>query len=306
MLRYIAKKPKNILRTTLLAKIMIRKPIASGQFYESDARLLEKQITDAFHHKLGPGELQVSKRQGILKAVITPHAGYAFSGPCAAWSYMEIGESEFPSCYIIIGPSHSGRSSSVSFDEWLTPLGLVMPQRELGKMICERIGIKKDEGEQANEHSIEVQLPFLQFVSKDNIDNLRIVPICLNNDINLKKFALEMKEIIMDWGKDVVFIISSDFTHYGPAYGYLPFEIDKEQKLYDMDKTAIDFIKNFDAKGLLSFIDQTGATICGAIPIALLISTIKAKNVALMQYYTSGDLSGSFKNAVGYAAISFK
>ena len=73
-----------------------------------------------------------------------------------------------------------------------------------------------------------------------------------------------------------------------------------------MDNTAIEFIKSFDTKGLLDFIDQTGATICGAIPIALLLSTIKAKNVELMQYYTSGDLVGNFKNAVGYASILFK
>ncbi len=284
---------------------MIRHPVASGKFYPSHFEELEAQIKASFTHRFGPGALPSLRNDKEIKAVIVPHAGYSFSGPCAAWAYKEIAESHFPETYIILGPNHTGMgSTAVSLDDWETPFGIVRTNKKIAELIARKTGISSDRNAHLYEHSIEVQLPFLQFVSRDKLDRLKIVAICMTNDVDFKSFALDLKEALIDY--DVGFIVSSDFTHYGPAYRYLPFELEKKRRLYELDNKAIEFIKSKDPDGFLNYIYETGATICGYLPIAVLLNTIKAQKVTLLQYYTSGDIINDYKNAVGYAAISFR
>jgi len=123
----------------------------------------------------------------------------------------------------------------------------------------------------------------------------------------LKKLAIDIKEVTMDMNKKVTYIISSDFTHYGSNYGYIPFESERQKNIYALDNKAIEFIKNFDAKGFLNFVEQERITICGANPIYLLLNLIKDANVLLEQYYTSADLDpdSNYRNSVSYASIVF-
>ena len=287
----------------------IRKPIVAGQFYEADFNGLNKQIIECFESEKGPGALPINKRNGFVLGVIVPHAGYLFSGPCAAWSYKEIAESEFPDLFIIIGPNHSGigRTSTI-LDDWETPFGLVKADKEFGKKLINNSFIIEDATAHRHEHSIEVQLPFLQFVSKDYLKDLRFIPITIGFNQNVKEIASGIKKTIEESGKKVCIIASSDFTHYGFSYGYVPFSTNIKENIQKLDNGAINFIKALDSDGFLNYVKVKEATICGAVPIAILIELMKdkAEKVNLMQYYTSADIMGDYNNAVGYASIIFK
>lgn len=287
----------------------IRKAIVAGQFYEGDFDRLNKQLIECFESEKGPGTLPINKRKGFVLGAVVPHASYLFSGPCAAWSYKEIAESEFPDLFIIIGPNHSGlgRTSTI-LDDWETPFGVIKADKEFGKKLISNSCIVEDSLAHLHEHSIEVQLPFLQFVSKDYLKKLRFIPITIGFDHNIKELASGIKKTIEESGKKVCIIASSDFTHYGFSYGYVPFSINVKENIQKLDNDAIKFIKNLDSDGFLNYVKVKEATICGAVPIAVLIELMKGKaeKVNLMHYYTSADIMGDYNNAVGYASIVFK
>ncbi len=285
----------------------IRKPIVAGQFYEAFPAKLENQIKDCFLHEKGPGELPLKSRKNKLKAIIVPHAGYPFSGPCAAWAYKEIAEAELPDTYIILGLDHSGYGkSALTTDSWETPLGIMRIDNELANHLLQKTELINDPNAHLMEHSIEVQIPFLQYVNKAESDKTRIIPITVSSDIDLKKLAIDIMESVMDLNRKVMFIVSSDFTHYGRNYRYVPFTSDVPKRLYELDGGAIKLIKALDGEGFLSYLDETMATICGRQPIYTLLNILKKSKGELLQYYTSGDLTGDYKNAVGYAAIAFR
>jgi len=287
---------------------MARKAIFAGQFYEKSEQELDKQITECFEGKNGPGALPLSKRSGTIQAIITPHAGYSYSGACAAWAYKEIAESEFADIYLILGPNHSGPGNAISIQGYETPFGLARVDQEFARMLIEKNSeLKIDETAHETEHSIEVQIPFLQFVTKDKMNELKIVPI-LVGAIDYNKLGLDIKELIIESGKKVVIIVSSDFTHYGRNYHYIPFSTDVKKNIYDQDKKGIELIEAFNADGFMGYIDETQGTICGAFPIATLLKSIKNEKVELLQYYTSADLEEeqTYKNSVSYAALVFR
>ena len=286
---------------------MPRKPIFAGQFYEKNDAMLEKQLTACFEDKNGPGDLPLAKRTKKVQAVIAPHAGYQYSGPCAAWAYKEIAESEFPDLYIIIGPNHHSNVSAVSLDGYETPFGLVRVDKEFASALLEKNSdLVADEKAHEMEHSIEVQLPLLQFVTKDKMHELKIVPIILG-DIDHAKLALDLKELLIESGKKAVFIISSDFTHYGRIYHNVPFSENIREKIYNLDRGAIDLIEKLDSEGFLKYVGENMMTICGFMGIAVLLKTLKSSKVSLEQYYTSADLEqdSRYLNSVSYAAIIF-
>ncbi len=286
---------------------MAKQAMFAGSFYEKSPQILEKQIKECFLHEKGPGDLPLNKRTKKIKAIIAPHAGYAYSGPCAAWAYKDIAEAEFAEVYIIIGPNHMGNGSFLSVDMWETPLGQVRVDKELAKAILKQNEqLKINEDAFLKEHSVEVQLPFLQFATNDKMHSLKILPIIVDHELDYKKLALDIKEALIETGRKAVFIISTDFTHYGRNYRYLPFTQDVQENIYKMDREAIEFIKNLDAEGFLGFNYDKITTICGQMAIAVLLRTIRSKEVNMEQYYTSADITDhDYKNSVSYAAITF-
>jgi len=290
---------------------MIRKAVVSGQFYEGTKEALLKQIEECFRHEKGPGMLPGTQRKGKILGAIVPHAGYIYSGPCAAHSYKAIAESEIPNVYVILGPSHMGfHKTCFSLDYWETPLGLVKTNDKLGQIMednkLELIPLPHNE-----EHSIEVQIPFLQYITQKQISKLKILPIIVaetdwEDMIPMIKKSIE--EFTAEKKKNVIIIASSDFTHYGVNYGYLPFNTNVKENLHNLDKGAIDRIKKMDSKDFLRYCDTTGATICGKYPIAVLIELLKGKSQSaeLLQYYASGDILGDYRNAVGYGSMIFR
>jgi AmmeMemoRadiSam system protein B len=283
----------------------MRQPVVAGQFYESDFNGLDEQIRSSFTHKLGPGELPLDRREGAVKAIISPHAGYVFSGPCAAWAFKEIAESRIPDFFIMLGPSHAGHPTCFSDEDWETPFGLVKSNKSYVAQLSKATGIPVDNAGHHREHSIEVQLPFLQFSCRSHLQRLRIAPLMVSHDINVHELGPKLSKAIKETGKSACFIVSSDFTHYGVNYGYMPFSDHPKENMYRLDRAAIKLIERNKPDAFLSYIDRTGATICGALPIGLLLEAVTAEKIRKLQYYTSGDIVGDYSSAVGYAAVLF-
>ena len=282
---------------------MIREPCVAGQFYSDDPEELRQQIEDSFKSKFGPGFPEKKKGKSKIKAIISPHAGYFFSGACAAHGFKEIAEGNMPDTFIIIGLSHNYPKTAVSKNDWKTPSGTVKNDKELTEMIAKNCSIPVDERLHSFEHSLEVQVPFLQFIFKGK--EINISPIIVSEDTDFKEIGKGIKKAIKESKKDIIIITSSDFTHFGSSYGYHPFNKDVKENLYKLDKGAIDLILKKDSKGFLQYIEKTGATICGRIPIATLLEAVECKKIRLLKYYTSGDVIGDYSSAVGYASIAF-
>lgn len=286
---------------------MARKPVVAGMFYEDFPDLLDKQITECFKSKFGPVDLPANRKDKKIMGVIAPHAGYQFSGPGQAWCYKEIAESEPADCYVILGTSHTGfPGAAITLEDFETPFGIVKIDNEFAKGLLDKGVVVENRAAHKQEHSIEVQLPFLQFINKENLNKLRIVPIVIGQGANYNQLGKAIKKTAEQAKKKIILICSSDFTHYGISYGYLPFKEDVKNNLERLDTRAIKFIKNLDAKGFLSYIDKTEATICGCYAIAAFIESCKelgAKNARLESYYSSGDVTNDWSTAVGYASI---
>jgi len=285
----------------------IRKPIVAGQFYPAGKAELEAEIRKSFTSKFGPGALPGKRGTKKLYGAIAPHAGYFYSGAGAAWVYKEIGEAEFPDVYIMLGVNHSGPLTCSSDEDWETPLGTVKCDTEFIKKLEEK-GIPIKNPAHNREHSIEVQLPFLQSVSKDRTKDLKIAPIMIADE-SFEKWGRMIKETITETKKKAVIICSSDFTHYGHSYGYAPFDTHIYENMQKLDGNAINFITKPNPKSFLDYTHKTGATICGKCGISVLLWLMKYLTTEnkgkLLKYYTSGDVVEEYSNAVGYAAIVF-
>ena len=288
----------------------MRKAIVAGSFYEQEYGRLTKQIENCFYDKKGPGDLPAKKRDVSLKGIIAPHAGYAFSGACQAWAYKEIAESKIPKTFVIIGPNHSGIGPdfAVSFNEnWETPFGSVRTDRTFGTELISKCNLVKESDEvHKNEHSIEVQLPFLLYANKGVEGKIKILPLLVKNyDFeSLRKVS----EAITEISEDVCIVASSDFIHFGPNYSYVPFTYNVKEGIFNLDNGAIELIKKMDSVEFLNYVKRTRATICGSGAIAVLMECMKnlfVKKGNLLQYYTSGDVVGDYQNSVSYAAMSF-
>ncbi len=142
---------------------------------------------------------------------------------------------------------------------------------------------------------------------QDVIEKVKILPIIVSYDADLQQIALDIKEVLVEMDKSVVIIMSSDFTHYGRDYKFAPYLRDIQENIAALDKGAIDKIKKLDYDGLLSYVDDSMATICGSHAIALGLRLLsKTNKVSLEQYYTSAVITGDDKQSVSYASLVFK
>lgn len=282
---------------------MTRKPAVAGQFYEADKAKLQEQVKQCFLHNLGPGSLPQKATQEEIISAIVPHAGLMFSGMCAAHVYKRIAESRKPDLFILIGPNHSGMGrTSILSEDFETPLGVARVDKEFAGSLLQNCNIMNDGRAHAFEHSLEVQLPFLQFIYED----FKFVPVLVSSQMYLEELAKGLKKTIGESKKNVCIIVSSDFTHYGPNYGYTPFKSDAQGKIKDMDQEAISIISSGNAQKFISFLKETSATICGYLPILLMLQSISFSNAELLKYYTSTEVMGESQNSVSYAGIIFK
>jgi len=274
-----------------------REPAVAGQFYEHSAVSLKKEIENCFLKKgFGPEQLPKVKAKGERKiiGILVPHAGYMYSGPIAANSYFNLALDGKPEDFIIIGPNHTGMGTSISIMdecEWKTPLGKVKINSEIARKILEKGTItKKDLTAHIQEHSVEVQLPFLQYVYK----NFQFVPVCMLDQTYEACLDLgnSIAEVISN--KNAVIIASSDFTHF-----------ERNETAHKQDKKALEAIKKLDAKKFLEVVEYENMSVCGYGPIAAMLIAAKklnAKSCEVLKYATSGDITGDESRVVGYAA----
>jgi len=282
----------------------MRAPAFAGTFYPASETGLRQAIEQAYNGERGPGSLPPTRKTRNVLAAIVPHAGYQYSGQCAAWAYHAIAATETPDLFIILGPNHHSTESGTSTETWKTPFGMVRADQKFVKALVEKGNIALDDEIMAREHSIEVQLPWLQHITPEG--RLKICPILVSEDVDLAQLALDLKETLVEQGKKAIIIASSDFTHHGPEYRYVRFSQDPAKQIYEFDAQMIGLITERKPEEFAAFVEKEMATVCGARAIELLLRTLKGGEAKLEQYYTSGDLAGNYRNSVSYAAIVFE
>ena len=274
---------------------MIRKPVVAGQFYPETKEELEDIIQTCIQHKYGPGN-QTQEDERIF-GIISPHAGYVYSGPTACHSYKAI-SSKNPELVIILGPNHFGVGKDVATmvdTQWETPLGLVDVDSEAAREIS-RISeyIEIDEFSHSRDHSLEVQIPMLQSILSQKF---KILPIILLDQ------SLEMAKDVgnavaqIAKSRNTIIIASSDFTHY-----------EENSFAHSQDKALIEPILEMDVEKFYNVLMEKRITACGYGAMASVM--IACKNLGavkgeLLSYATSGDVMGDASSVVGYGAIKF-
>lgn len=262
----------------------MRQTTVAGQFYPLNPKSLKKELSRCFK--------DVAVAEKPILGAVAPHAGYMYSGEVAAHTYAQLPKAD---TYVLFGPNHTGYGSPVALsqDTWTTPLGVVETDREIGKLLAGTI-IDFDELAHHFEHSIEVQIPFLQHRFENNF---KILPICmgLQDEETAMEVGMEVARAAKASGKKVVFIASSDFTHYQHA------DVASENDHY-----LIEPIIEMDIPEFYRRREERNISACGFGPIAAMLTAsmeFGAKKVSLLKYATSGDVTGDMSGVVGYAAI---
>jgi MEMO1 family protein len=267
---------------------MIREPVVSGQFYPSSPEELKAMIR-------GMVEEKVTKEDVI--GYYAPHAGYIYSGPVVGATISRV---NLRDTFVIMGPSHTGMGAPFSImteGTWRTPLGDVEIDAELAKDILSNSSyLKEDRSAHLQEHSIEVQLPFIQYFKTD----IKFVPIILShtNASVYRSIGRAIAKAIKDSGKEVVIAASGDMNHY------------ESQKItHTKDRQAIESILKLEAGELLERVREFNISMCGYGTAACLIYAAKefgSVRTELVKYQTSGDITRDYSSVVGYAGILFK
>jgi MEMO1 family protein len=279
-----------------------RKPSVSGIFYSSGKEQLVAELKECFtNNTFGPGRLPPSDLVRKIYGIVSPHAGYPYSGSVAANGYYSISSSRFNNV-ILVGPNHYGLGSYVATTMdgiWESPIGDVLVNPQVAKDIASKAtSMEIDEFAHSRDHCLEVQIPFLLYTSK----KFRIVPIILTNQDEY--MALEVGSAISDtikeWaskGEEFMLIASSDFTHY-----------ESNSEAHRKDSQLIKSILSLDVRAFYSTLRQYNVSACGYGAIATIM--IAAKNLGatqgeLLRYATSGDVTGDKSSVVGYSSILF-
>jgi len=278
----------------------VRKPAHAGTFYPADPHELIKAIEASFLHPIGPGRLPVEREVAPREAIgyVVPHAGYIYSGPVAAHAYYDLARQVKPRAVVIVGPNHHGIGHPAAVYRgraWETPLGLAPVDNEIGEFIVANTRFFAFDNEaHVYEHSLEVQVPFLQYIYGD----VPIVPIAvyLQSLEVARDLAVALAKLV-EAGEDIVVLASTDFNHYEP-----------HDVTVEKDLKAIDRILALDDEGLYRVLEEYNITMCGPVAAATLINTAKllgAGKPVLLQHATSGDVVGDKSYTVGYASIKF-
>lgn len=264
---------------------MIRKPAVAGQFYPGSKEALKKAVNEYLSFDMKPK---------TVLGLAAPHAGYIYSGATAGHTYAS---AIIPKKCIILAPNHTGAGSNAAImldGEWATPIGGVPIDKCLAGSLIEHSDLLKDDAiAHVAEHSLEVQLPFLQVKQP----NLSIVPICLRHLSfeDCEALGKSIAKVIRDSGEDILIVASTDMNHY-----------ENQNTTTEKDNLAIQKVLSLDPKGLLDTCGENNITMCGVIPTAVMLIACKelgATKAELVEHTTSGDVSGDYDAVVGYAGF---
>ncbi len=258
----------------------VRTCSVAGQFYPGEPSHLE-QLLEGFFRKAADGR--------DARGIVSPHAGYVYSGKTAARAFSAIDPS-FDGTFMVLGPSHRGFLTCASAVPWETPLGIL----ETDTAFVDRLEVEVDELSHRDEHSLEVQMPFIKY----RFPRARVVPVMMGaqDPASAAHLAERILEAVHRTGRDVRIVASSDFSHYVP-------EADARRD----DLAAIAPLSTLDTDEFYRKVRELGVSACGYGPIAAMVLAAKglgARKAELLQYTTSGDVTGDRGQVVGYAAIA--
>ncbi|WP_305553280.1 MEMO1 family protein [Methanobrevibacter sp. V74] len=282
---------------------MLRQPAVAGAFYPADPETLKKLIESCFLDDVGPGyipELNSFDGNDYPINVMVPHAGYQYSGAIASKGYCEIVKKGFPGVFIIISPNHTGFGSEISVfneGEWITPLGNVKIDKELAEAIVDVSEYAScDFTAHIHEHSIEVQLPFLQYFSAD----FKIVPITMGtqNFVTSTDLSNAIFEATNKLNRSYCVIASTDLSHFNT-----------QERANTVDGFVLEDIYEMNEFKLFEEVVQYNITMCGYGPVMTVMSLSKrcGKHTSeILAYGTSGDVTDDLTSVVGYASGIFR
>ncbi len=277
------------------ARVVLRSSLA-GSWYSNDPEVLKQQF-DNFFQKADPETID------NVIALVLPHAGYRWSGQTAAFG-LKTTEKKYKRI-VVIGPSHRARMEEIisvpRATHYETPLGQMPLDTEFINKLLRFPMVQNVPYAHQSENSIEMELPLLQYCQGD----FKLVPIVAGQcSLETVEEAGTILRSLVD--EETLVIASSDFVHYGRAHLYVPFTENIPKQIKELDMGAYKHIENLDAKGFMDYKEETGATICGSVPIAILLSMMsKPAEAHLVKYTTSGELTGDFTNSVSYLSIAF-
>ncbi len=263
---------------------MVRQPAVAGKFYTGDPDRLREELSAM----VPQGEAQSAI------GIIAPHAGYVYSGKVAGKAYSAV---RIPDTVLVLGPNHTGAGSAAALSpdtEWLTPLGAVPVNRRLSQLILDHAPIVREDAlAHRFEHSLEVQVPFLQYRNP----GVSIAAICLAvpDFLSISRIGEGIAKAIAAYGEEVLIVASSDMTHYESA-----------AQAKAKDDLALAQLADMNPEGLLRVCREKGITMCGVIPAAVMLvaaKTLGATSCKLVHYATSGEVNGDLRNVVAYASL---
>ena len=288
----------------------IRPASHSGSWYQNSPKLLSQEISQYI------SSAKKLQKQGYVKSIIVPHAGYRFCGETMAQSFININPNNYDRI-VILGPSHHEYFQGcglTSFEKFDTPFGAINVDNNSIKKLMKKSNIffEISKSIDINEHSIEMELPFLKQIFNDK--EFSIIPIIVgdNNYETNKKIAEILYELYKD--KKTLFVISSDFCHWGRNFGYTYYDKNFNniwESIQDLDKQALDIIKEINSQKLEKYFKKTKNTICGRNPISIILSIVekyknehKNENVEFINagYAQSNKVKSIYETSVSYAA----
>jgi AmmeMemoRadiSam system protein B len=277
----------------------IRPAAVAGQFYPGEASALRREIEAAFHSPSGPGGIPaVGEGPRRLVGVVAPHAGYMYSGAGAAWAYAAAARDGRPAAAVILGVNHYSYRTGTplalsSADGWATPLGIVPVAQALAAELQELdVELAVDDGAHAREHSLEVQVPFLQYLYED----LPILPIAVGHAAPEAILRLGDALATLCRAHDLLLIASTDFSHQVP-----------QAVAQAQDALALAQISAVDPLGLIDVVQARDISMCGYLPTAAVLAAARALGIhdgQVLHYHTSGDVTGDTRRVVGYGAAA--
>lgn len=284
----------------------MRQPIGIKSHYPNGVTLLDKAFDEAYHHEKGPGALPVKHKtvDTPVRGIIVPHGSLPLIGPCSAWAYKALAEERVKSdVYVIVAQAQHSTGAGITMQTFALPYGEVRVDQQLARAVVEKGHIAPNDELHAKETVIEVQLPHLQFIHRNSLESVKILPILLNHDTNFDELAVDIKEALLEQNKTASFIFVSNMVSYGREFKYAPFGKDVPSEIAELDKKIIDTIVNLDHIGFASVLKQSLAPISGHAAIELYFRLFHQVDVTLESYYLSGDLNNNYANTVSYAAL---
>ena len=269
---------------------LIKQSVVAGQFYPADREQLSSMI------RLYLSSASLIDLEGKLLGMMVPHAGYVYSGPVAAYAYRQLGTRSYRRV-VVIGPSHYAPFPGISaldMESYRTPLGVIPIDREVvRKLIASRDWIRYEPRLYEKEHSLEVQLPFLQRTLSD----FKLIPLIMGD--SSPPLCREFAEVLLETlgTEGILYLASSDMSHYFPY-----------DRAREMDGLTLEEMKSLDTQKLFQLQIEGKSQLCGLGPVLTLMELLQKAgggNVNVLHYANSGDVSGDKSRVVGYGAVAF-